>query len=277
MALSAEALKANEDSPLASGLWLFINALQACFLGVWSALCITFAIARLVVTGDREGSIELGRTLWAPGLLKAAGARFDVRGFEGLDEKKPYVFAFSHESLLDTPVAFFAAPRNVRFIVKQEVAGYPFIGWYCRAMGYIFVDRKNHDQAVRSLERATALLKDGACVMVFPEGKRSQDGRVQPFKKGAFHVAVEAGVEIVPVAIVGARKVLPWGGFKVRPGLIRVFAGEPVDASRYSKETLDTLVAEVRNRVIDLHLEAGGKGGDRSLHTRTDRPDRRVA
>jgi len=101
-------------------------------------------------------------------------------------------------------------------------------------------------------------------IIAFPEGTRSRDGRIRPFKKGIFRVALEAGVPIVPVAVEGSGKVLPADGFQPRPGRIRARIGEPIDTRAYSVESRDRLIRDVRDAIIDLHLEIGGAGGDRN-------------
>jgi 1-acyl-sn-glycerol-3-phosphate acyltransferase len=251
--------------PAAQQVWLtFKNVCHFVFLCAWSALWISIALVTLCVTFDREIPISFARRFWAPGLLWFAGAKMEVHGHESLDPTKSYVFVSNHESLLDTVIAFYAVPLNIRFVAKKEVAYIPFVGWYAWAMGFIFVDRRNHARAMASMRRAGEIVRQGASVMFFAEGTRSRTGVVQPFKKGAFHLAVEAGVDVVPFAISGARDVLPCDGFRVRPGTIHVRFGAPIESVGVPADDVVPLLEKTRDAVIALHQSVGGVGGPAS-------------
>ena len=119
----------------------------------------------------------------------------------------------NHQSSLDIVVAFMVLPVNLRFVAKHVLKYVPFLGWYMWATGMIFVHRGRRGAAMGSLVEAAARVRDGASVLVFPEGTRSRDGNVQAFKKGAFVLASQAGVPIVPVAIEGSGRCFPPDGF----------------------------------------------------------------
>jgi 1-acyl-sn-glycerol-3-phosphate acyltransferase len=251
--------------PAAQQVWLLLkNVMHFVFLCTWSALWISIALITLCVTFDRELSISFARRYWAPGLVWFAGAKMDVQGHEMLDPTKSYVFVSNHESLFDTVVAFYAVPQNIRFVAKKEVAYIPFIGWYAWAMGFVFVDRRNHARAMASMQRAGEVVRQGANVMFFAEGTRSRTGVIEPFKKGAFHLAVEAGVDVVPFAISGARDVLPCDGFRVRPGTIHVRFGAPISSVGVRADDVMPLLEKTRDAVIDLHQSVGGVGGPKT-------------
>ncbi len=253
-----------DDTPAFSALWAGINLLQWVYLALLSVAVVVSATITTMLTFNRDHALWLARKVWAPGIFAAAGVRVLTRGFDALDyDKEGYVFAFSHESLVDTPLAFYAVPDNVRFVAKKEVSAIPFIGFYCWMMNFVMVDRSNHDRAVKTLEAARDAVASGENLIVFPEGTRSKDGHIQAFKKGPFVIAIDAQAKVVPVAIVGAADMLPAGSAKIRPTTIEVHAGEPIDAAAYTYETKEELMRAVRNRIIDLHLAAGGKGGDR--------------
>lgn len=256
---------ANADrTPAGALLWAVANLVQFAFMTIWSAWWITFALVMLCLTFDRERAISYARRFWAPGLLRAAGARMVVEGFEKLAPDQPRIYVFNHESLVDTPVTFFSVPFNTRIIAKREVAYLPFFGWYCWAMGFPLVDRRNHERAIASMTTMAKTVREGANVVVFSEGTRNTDGVIQTFKKGAFVLAINAGVPVVPCAISGSRDVLGCGRFKVRPGTIRVRAGEPIETRNLSLEDRDALISETRDRLIDLNLALGGVGGDKA-------------
>jgi 1-acyl-sn-glycerol-3-phosphate acyltransferase len=253
-----------DRTPLGAALWVLLNIIQFLFTLAWSAVWVTAALLTLCLTFNRERAIAFSRRIWAPGLLVGSMARMVVEGFEELPDT-PHIYVFNHESLIDTPVVFYAVPHNLRFVAKKEVAYLPFIGWFCWAMGYIFVDRKNHERAMASMAQAAKTVREGANVIFFAEGTRNRDGVVRPFKKGAFVLAIESGVPIVPCAIAGSRNVLGCDGFKVRPGTVRVKAGKPIPAAGLTLDDRDALIAEVRDTIIDLNVSIGGAGGDKNL------------
>lgn len=209
--------------------WRVWNTLQLVFTVVWTAGCITLALLVLLLTGgNRRIPLRMASRLWAPGLLFGAGARLRVEGLEHVDFSTPHVFVANHESIIDSCALFRALPVPVRFVIKQELAKVPFIGWYARAMGMVFIERDHAREAAEHLHAVVSVVRDGASLCAFPEGTRSRVGTVAPFKGGAFLVALQAGVPVVPIAISGSGAVLPAAGFKVRPGTIHVRIGAPI-------------------------------------------------
>src|SRR5690554_2100474 len=165
--------------------WLLINCAQAIFLAVWTAFWITAALVVLLLTFRRDLPLHMARTCWAPGLLWVGGARVEVEGGEGIDWSKPHIFLMNHQSAIDIPVAFTVLKTPLRFVAKRVLASVPFLGWYMWATGMIFVDRERSTRAVQSLQRAGERIRAGASILAYPEGTRSRNGRIQPFKKGA--------------------------------------------------------------------------------------------
>jgi len=257
---AAKALSKGRES-LEQLRWVLLNTLQAIFLFWWTALWV--AITFCILPFDRERAIATARRYWADGLLWAAGCELDAEGFDELPDE-PVIFLFNHQSMLDIPVCFAATGRNFRFIAKKEVAYIPLIGWFVWAMGMIFIDRKNLDRAKESLEQAGQVVREGACVLGYPEGGRSRDGRIKPLKKGLFMLALNAQVPVVPVALEGTLDVLPSDGFRIRPGKVRVKAGTPIQTAGMTLDDRDVLMEQVHHALIDLHLDVGGCGGPRS-------------
>jgi 1-acyl-sn-glycerol-3-phosphate acyltransferase len=208
--------------------WAALNFVQAVFTLLWTAGWICLALLVLVLSGGRRWPLRMAARCWAPGLLRGAGVRLQVEGLERIDWTQPHVFVANHQSIIDVCALFRALPVPLRFVLKQELAGVPFVGWYARAMGMIFVERGSARSASRRLRAAVRQVHAGASLCAFPEGTRSRDGRVGPFKGGAFRVAIEAGATVVPVAIHGSGAVLPAAGFRVRPGTIVLRIGEPL-------------------------------------------------
>ena len=134
----------------------------------------------------------------------------------------------------------------------------PFVGWYARRMGMLFIERGSARSSPQRLRDAVALVRSGAHLCAFPEGTRSRDGTIGTFKGGLFQVAIEAGVPVVPVAIEGSGAVLPSAGFKVRPGTIRVRFGEPIATTGLQATDRKALARRARDAVVELlhpHLQ----------------------
>ncbi|HVN76879.1 MAG TPA: lysophospholipid acyltransferase family protein [Thermoanaerobaculaceae bacterium] len=235
--------------------WGALNAVQLAFTLLWSAACITAALVVLLVSRRPALPLGMARWLWAPGLLHGAGARLDVAWEQALEPGAACLFASNHQSMIDIPTLFVALRVPLRFVVKRELGSIPFLGWYVSAMGMVLIDRGARSRAVRSIRRVTDLLRSGQCVACFPEGTRSRDGSVGTFKSGAFSMAIEAGVPVVPVALSGTGAVLPRSGFRVRPGTIRVRVGRPIPTHDLTTAGRAELAARVRGEV--LRLSAG--------------------
>ncbi|MEO8197900.1 MAG: lysophospholipid acyltransferase family protein [Thermoanaerobaculia bacterium] len=212
-------------------LWLPLNALQLVATLLWSAFWISVALVVAVVSRKRAPALWLARHVWAPGMVAIGLSRLRVSGRERLDFGRSYFFVANHQSWLDIPVLFAAVPAPLHFLAKKELARVPFLGWYIAAMGMVFVDRADRRRAVASVDRAGELLAAGGSLVSFPEGTRSAPGEFGRFKSGGFAAVLDSGVrdvDVVPVAIVGAGRILPRDGFKVRPGTVEVRFGEPI-------------------------------------------------
>jgi len=242
-------------------LYLLLNVLQLIFLAAWGAFWITLAGLMMLLTFNGNVPLMMARRFWAPIHWRINGSRMFVEPLPNLDWSKPHIFLMNHQSAMDIPCAFAALPVNIRFIAKHVLKYVPFLGWYMAMTGMIFVNRSNHRGAVQSLKRAGEHIRSGKSVLAFPEGTRSRDGLIQPFKKGPFVIALEAQVPIVPVAIEGSLQTLPRGWIWLRQHDIRVKVGQPIETKGLKHEARDALIGRVRDAIIQLHREIGGKGG----------------
>lgn len=237
--------------------YFFLNALQAGFLALWSVFWITSALLLSLVR--REWALELARRFWGPGLISASGARVTLHGpAPELDPRRPYVFVMNHQSMFDIPVAFTYVPQNLRFFAKRSLAPIPFLGWYMRRTQMIFVDRFDRQRAHRSVEEAIELVRSGKSLLTYPEGTRTRDGQLKPFKRGPFLIAVRAGAPVVPIAIHGSSALLPKGGFKLRPCRVALRIGDPIPTEGLEESDLDRLVESAHHAVFELHRSIGG-------------------
>lgn len=231
----------------------------ATYAGVSMVALFAGQLPVMLVTGSGDFSIWLARRVWAPSALGLAGVDVRVHAQAPLPEG-PAIYVSNHESALDVWALLRAIPRNVRFIAKKELFRIPVFGWYLRLARFVAVDRRDHAQAIQALRRAGEIVRAGTSLVVFPEGTRSPDGRVQPFKKGPFVLAMEARVPVVPVAIAGAFGLAPKQRLEVHRGTIRIAIGEAVLPGDFQDK--DALLRDVRRRVIELHRSLGGLGGD---------------
>ncbi len=151
-------------------------------------------------------------------MLWFSGAELRVTGLPETGWDRPAIYVMNHQSSLDIPAAFAVLPVDLRFIAKHTLRKVPFLGWYMSWTGMVFVDRSNSTQAVGSLNAAAERVRGGISLLAYPEGTRSRDGRILPFKKGPFVLALQAGVPIVPFAIQGSLRVMPSGLKPLRPG-----------------------------------------------------------
>ncbi|MGH8182395.1 MAG: lysophospholipid acyltransferase family protein [Rhodanobacteraceae bacterium] len=227
--------------------------MQLVYTTVWTAGCISLALVVLLTGGNRRIPLRMAARLWAPGLLLGAGARLRVEGLEGVDFSRPHVFVANHQSMIDVCALFRALPVPIRFVIKQELAKVPFIGWYARAMGMLFIERGHAREASQRLHGVVAIVQAGASLCAFPEGTRSRDGTVGPFKGGAFQVALASGVPVVPIAIEGSGTVLPASGFSVRPGTIHVRIGEPIPTAGLHTGDRHALAQRAHDAVAAMH------------------------
>jgi 1-acyl-sn-glycerol-3-phosphate acyltransferase len=170
---------------------------------------------------------RLGR-LWAKIIIRTSGVKIEVQGHEHIPVGKPLVFACNHASQFDILIVLEALPVQFRFVVKKELFKIPLFGFALHHAGYIPIDRSGGKAALRSVQEAAERVKKGTSIVIFPEGTRSPDGLLMPFKMGGILIAIKAGCPIVPVAISGSHKVLPKGSIRVHPGRIRITFGLPV-------------------------------------------------
>lgn len=250
---AADTSMSRRARPLARVFWLVVNAIQLLYTALWTSACISIALLAWLATRRPSLSLAMARRVWAPGILHPAGARLEVEGLADLDWSQAYLFAANHQSMIDIAALFRALPVPLRFVVKHELSAMPFVGWYVAAMGMVPIDRGASHRAVASMRRATEILREGHSVVCFPEGTRSRDGTIRPFKTAAFAMAIDAGAQVVPVAILGAGKVLPPEGFRVRPGTIRILLGKPIATSGLIASQRGALAQQVRDEVMRLH------------------------
>ena len=166
---------------------------------------------------------------WLRWIFWSCGIRVEAEGLENVDPRRAHVFMSNHQSVMDVGALVLTLPVSWRFVAKRELTWIPLFGWAIRLGGHVVIDRGRNERAVASLHRAAARVREGVNVIIFPEGTRSETGDMRPFKSGGFHLALEAGVPILPVTISGSRRLTPKGSLRVESGRVEVRYGKPIE------------------------------------------------
>ena len=194
--------------------------------------------------------------IWSKLILKIGGIKFSVQGLKKLDSNGHYIFASNHESALDIPLVFAGLPYHIVSISKIELKYIPIFGWAMMAGGHFFVDRQNHKKAIQSLDRAKkSMIKNPRSIIIYPEGTRSSDGSILPFKKGGLIMALKMGVPVVPIAIIGTRESMQKKRLSLNKQPLELRIGEPIKTSEIDYKKRNEFVNQVRNAVVTLKFE----------------------
>ena len=236
-----------------------LYTLHTLVIVLWT-LAATSVIGILVILVSffsRNGNVpHLMARLWANSILWVSRAKVTVMGTEKLTRGRSYIYMPNHQSNADIPLLLGRLPVQFRWLAKAELFKIPIFGRAMRGVGYISIDRSNRKSAFESLARAARTIRNGTSVLIFPEGTRSLDGRLLPFKKGGFVLAVDAGVPIVPVIIRGTRQIMAKGQFLIRPVPVVLQILDPVETGDYTRKTKDELLERIRT-ILNDHLENG--------------------
>lgn len=187
--------------------------------------------------------------------MALSGIRYRVAGTEHLPLDRAAVYCANHQSNLDPPILFAALHPRMHILYKAEINAIPLLGRVLRFGGFIPVDRRNKEAAMRSIEAGAASLRAGHSFLIFPEGTRSKTAEMLPFKKGGFLMAFKAGVPIVPVAIQGGRAAMQRGSKIIRPALVSIRVGAPIETAGLGVQERDALIALTRARIAALLAE----------------------
>ena len=207
------------------------------------------SVALLAGLLDRTGRLcrRIARA-WARVLLLVLGVRVEVSGSENVPAG-PAVYAANHGSALDIPILFGHLPVDFRIIHKRSLYLVPVLGWSLYLAGHVGIDRANAFRARKSLDAAAVRIRGGTSVVTFPEGTRSPDAEVWPFKRGSFLMALQAQVPVVPLSLAGVKRVAPRGIFTLRPGTVQLKIHPPIATAGLSTEAAESLAAQV-HRVV---------------------------
>ncbi|GAB4189706.1 MAG: lysophospholipid acyltransferase family protein [Wenzhouxiangellaceae bacterium] len=224
-------------------LWIWLIYLPLVLITMLIAASLTILLVPLI------GASRAGRLTalpWARMVTQLLPARVELSGHWPLDEHCSYVVVANHQSQFDIPVLFGWLGLDLRWVMKREVMRIPGLGYGAKTLGHIPIDRRRGSEAREQIRQAVSGLSDGIGLMFFPEGTRSRDGRLLPFKSGAFHIAVEQQLPLLPITIIGSREIMAPGSLMIRPGTIRVVVHPPISTTGMDETAVSQLKEQVR-------------------------------
>ena len=220
----------------------------------------TLALPFAVILGfpwtylTRDVSFLYRMSMWGAWTgVKLAGVKIEPIGLEKLDSSRTYIFMSNHTSNLDPPILLPLIPRRTSVMAKKELFSYPLLGETMRIGSLVPVDRGNRDAGIAAVRAAAEVIRQGINMTIYVEGKRSFDGKLLPFKKGPFYLAMECGVPVVPVTIVGTHEIMPKARFRISPGTAKIIFHDPIEPAEFGNR--DCLMERVR-AVVNQGLPA---------------------
>lgn len=220
----------------------------------------TLALPFAVVLGfpwtylTRDVSFLYRMSMWGAWTgVKLAGVKIEPVGLEKLDSSRTYIFLSNHTSNLDPPILLPLIPRRTSVMAKKELFSYPLLGETMRIGSLVPVDRGNRDAGIAAVRAAAEVIRQGINMTIYVEGKRSFDGKLLPFKKGPFYLAMACGVPVVPVTIVGTHEIMPKARFRISPGTAKIIFHDPIEPADFGNR--DCLMERVR-AVVNQGLPA---------------------
>lgn len=223
---------------------------------IWSIICILLALPLSLISADLLHNFAI---VWGRGCLSFAGLKLTIKGAEHIPSDSPAIFVSNHQSNFDIPILYAGLPIQFRWMAKKELFRVPFFGLAMKRGGYIPIDRSDRRKAMQSINIAAEKIKQGASVIIFPEGTRTPDGDVQAFKKGALIIAAKAHVPVVPIAINGSFNVQPKGSIMVKKAALSLTIFPPV-ATDHLK------VKDVQELTMKLHTQISAAVKEENSH-----------
>jgi 1-acyl-sn-glycerol-3-phosphate acyltransferase len=226
-----------------------LSLLQLLALGLATLVIAPLALLFGTLGWDRLAYAQV--RAWARALHLITGVRPVAHGVDKVPAEGSYVVIANHASHLDGPALVAALPHPMYFVIKQELARIPLWGTAAVKVGFISIDRSDSEQARARMEEAIETVRSGRRIIVFAEGTRSANGSLQPFKKGGFHLAVDAQVPILPVAINGSHSLFPKAADRIRPGVVDVIVCDPIDTVGLTKVDVTVLAERARRAILE--------------------------
>ena len=191
--------------------------------------------------------------LWSKCILWTFGIHVKVKGLDNIDLNKPYIFVSNHASMADIPTVMVALNGKVNIVFKKELTRVPIWGWALRYGPFIMIDRSNPRDALGSIERAIQTIRSGQSIILFPEGTRTNDGKLHPFKRGAFSLAAKSGIPVVPMTINNTYGIMPKGSLVVKKADISVILEKPIPTFGIESKSEELKLIEQVHKKIEKH------------------------
>lgn len=220
------------------------------FIIVWTIMVTVFwASITILASFFSKNSKILHQIVrfWAKSILIASGIKVTAKGLSNIDPAKSYIYMPNHKSNFDIPVLLAHLSGPFRWLAKAELFKIPLFGYAMKRVGSISIDRSDRKAAVESLDQVAKIIRSGVSVLIFPEGTRSQDCEIMPFKKGGFILAVDNGIPIVPIIIHGTGGIMSKNQLRITPGNVVIEIEKPVATQTYNRHTKDELMNKIHN------------------------------
>ncbi len=230
--------------------------IRSVFILIWIVMATGFFSVMAIIASllDKKGELpHLVARVWGRSILFGARVKVTVKNPANIDPSRSYIYMSNHQSNFDIPVLLAYLPVQFRWLAKVELFRIPIFGFAMQRAGYISIDRSNRKAAILSLRRAAEIIRGGVSVMIFPEGTRSRDGNIRPFKSGGFILAIDSGAPIVPVIIHGTFPIMPKDRLRIWPGNVVLEIEKPVETSSYSRSGKAELLEKVRQIITESH------------------------
>lgn len=228
--------------------WIYTLYSALIFIALMLMLGIFIVIPILVAERGDKISIRL-IWLWARIWALLSGIRFEIHGQDWIDPRKPYIFIFNHRSFIDAPIIPIAIPQAVRALGKKELSNIPIFSWVVGRLA-VWVDRTSVESRRASLEKLIGIVQQGISVVVAPEGTRNDTSEILlPFQKGAFRLSIDTEIPIMPMAVIGAERIMKRGSILLSPGKVRIYFSDPIYPPAPSETAVNDFASKCRNRL----------------------------
>lgn len=226
--------------------------METVFIVSWVVLATIFmGMLIILISFMSKNARTLHRlaSFWGKFILLISGIRVKVKGLSNIDPNRSYIYMPNHQSYFDIPVLLGCLEVQFRWLAKVELFSIPIFGRAMQVAGYISIDRSDRKSAFRSLSKAAQTIRSGVSVVIFPEGTRTKDGTIGPFKKGGFVLAIDSIAPIVPVVIHGTREIMSRDRLTITPRDVVLEIRPPIETAGYTRKTKDELMEKVRQSI----------------------------
>jgi 1-acyl-sn-glycerol-3-phosphate acyltransferase len=231
--------------------WEFMLRTVLCYVVFFITTVVLGTVSIFLSLFDSSGNIpHVVARLWGKVQLRTTGTRVRIQGLKNIDPLRSYILVSNHQSTFDIFALLGYLPIQFRWTAKAELFRTPFMGWAMSRIGYIPIERDSPKKAYRSMLRAAEVVRKGMSVIIFPEGTRSPDGNLQPFKKGVFLIALKSHSPILPITIQGTSRIMRKGDWRAYPGDVRIQIDPPIDTAGIPAEKEEHLSQRVRSTLL---------------------------